>query len=597
MPKWVLKQEEANIELMSQTLRISKAMSQVLVNRGIRTKNTAIRFLNPSYSDFHDTLEMKDMRAGLEIVSRSITAGEKIVIYGDYDADGVMSTVILFKTLTRLGADVLYYIPERVEEGYGLNMSAIAGIADSGVKLIVTCDNGIASKDEIAAAHSLGMKVVVIDHHEPGFTQDDDGVRHDISPEADAVIDPKQGDCEYPFKSLCAGGLAYKFAKALYAYMGEDFAADEEEYLVFAMIATICDIVELHDENRVIVYEGLAALNRNKAVNIGLGALLDAKGYTQRQIDATAVGFIIGPCINASGRLEHARFAVDLFVSEDAEEVCRDAEWLVKLNDSRRTLTKDAFDSADAQLAASGILDDNVLVVYDASIHESVAGIVAGRLKDKYYKPAIVITEGEECLKGSARSIEGYNIFEEMYKNSDLFVRFGGHAMAAGLSIKRENVDELRRRLNTDFNLTGDDLLPKIYYDGELEIGDITYDLAKELLMLEPFGKDNRAPLFCSRNQTIQELRVIEGKNTIIMTFIPNGGYRKVKAVNFGTIAQLRQMLHEHLPAEEAEAIMAGEQRRTDLPFDLLYEIELDEYNGNVSVQMRIKDFKVSDSQ
>ena len=595
MPKWVLKQEEANIELMSQTLKISKAMAQALVNRGIRTKNTAIRFLNPSYTDLHDTLEMKDMQAGLDIVSKSITAGEKIVIYGDYDADGVMSTVILFKALSRLGADVFYYIPERVEEGYGLNMSAIQGISEMGVKLIVTCDNGIASKDEIASAKGLGMKVVVIDHHEPGFIEHDDGTRHDISPGADAVIDPKQSECGYPFKSLCAGGLAYKFAKALYAHMDEEFA-DEEEYLVFAMIATICDIVELHGENRVIVYEGLAALNRNKTVNIGLGALIEAKGYTQRQIDATAIGFIIGPCINASGRLEHARFAVDLFVSEDAKEVCEVAEWIVKLNDSRRGLTKDAFNSADSQLIESGIMDDNVLVVYDASIHESVAGIVAGRLKDKYYKPAIVITDGEECLKGSARSIEGYNIFEELYKNSDLFVRFGGHAMAAGLSIKRENLDELRKRLNADFSLTGDDLLPKIYYDGQLEVGDITYDLAKELLLLEPFGKDNRAPLFCSRGQTIQELRVIEGKNTIIMTFIPNGGYRKVKAVSFGAIEDLRQMLYQNLPEGEAAAIMAGEQRRTNLMFDLLYEIELDEYNGNVSVQMRIKDFAVSES-
>jgi len=594
MPKWVLKQEEANIELMSQTLKISKAMAQALVNRGIRTKNTAIRFLNPSYTDFHDTLEMKDMQAGLEIVSKSIAAGEKIVIYGDYDADGVMSTVILFKALSRLGADVFYYIPERVEEGYGLNMSAIQGIAEMGVELIITCDNGIASKDEIAAAKALGMKVVVIDHHEPGFIEGEDGVRYDISPGADAVIDPKQSECGYPFKSLCAGGLAYKFAKALYAHIGKEFA-DEEEYLVFAMIATICDIVELHGENRVIVYEGLAALNRNKAVNIGLGALIEAKGYTHRQIDATAIGFIIGPCINASGRLEHARFAVDLFVSEDVTEAYEAAEWIVKLNESRRGLTKDAFESADAQLAESSILDDSVLVVYDASIHESVAGIVAGRLKDKYYKPAIVITEGEECLKGSARSIEGYNIFEELYKNSDLFVRFGGHAMAAGLSINRENLDELRRRLNADFYLTGDDLLPKIYYDGQLEVGEITYDLAKELLLLEPFGKDNRAPLFCSRGQTIQELRVIEGKNTIIMTFIPNGGYRKVKAVSFGAIEDMRQMLYENLPEGEAAAIMAGEKRRTDLMFDLLYEIELDEYNGNVSVQMRIKDFMVSE--
>ncbi|MCL2616586.1 MAG: single-stranded-DNA-specific exonuclease RecJ, partial [Defluviitaleaceae bacterium] len=432
MPRWVLKREDANIELMASTLKISKVMAQVLVNRGVRTKNTALRFLNPRFEDMHDANLMKDMRAGLEIVAESIARGEKIVIYGDYDADGVMSTVILFKALSRAGADVLYYIPERVEEGYGLNMSAVNGISGSGVGLIITCDNGISATEEIAAAKALGMKVVVIDHHEPGFVEDENGTRHSVNPAADAVIDPKQADCEYPFQSLCAGGLAYKFAKALAAHMGMDFV-DEEELLILAMIATICDIVELHGENRVIARAGLQALNRNKACNIGLGALIDEKRYMQREIDATAIGFIIGPCINASGRLEHARFAVDLFTTGDADEAEEIAGWMVELNNSRREMTLAAFEAVDAQLVASGMPDDNVLVVYceGFNVHESVAGIVAGRIKDKYYKPTIVITDGESSLKGSARSVEGYNIFEELYKCRELFVRFGGHAMAA----------------------------------------------------------------------------------------------------------------------------------------------------------------------
>ncbi|MCL2851702.1 MAG: single-stranded-DNA-specific exonuclease RecJ [Defluviitaleaceae bacterium] len=597
MTKWVLRQEAANIELMSQTLKISKTMAQVMVNRGIRTKNTALRFLNPSFADMHDALEMKGMKEALEVVAQSIARCEKIVIYGDYDADGVMSTVILFKTLSRLGADVRYYIPERVEEGYGLNMTAVEGISGSRVDLIITCDNGVAAQDEIAEARKRGMKVVVIDHHEPGFVEDDTGARSDIVPDADAIIDPKQADCAYPFKSLCAGGLAYKFSKALHEYVGRPFQDERgfaEEALALAMIATICDIVDLYGENRVIVQRGLLAINRNKALNTGLGALIEAKGYTQREIDATSIGFIIGPCINASGRLEHARYAVDLFTTDDLDEARELADWLVRLNESRRGLTLSAFESADAQIGASGLPDDDVLVIYDPSIHESVAGIVAGRIKDKYYKPTIVITDSEDCLKGSARSIEGYNIFEELYKCRDLFIRFGGHAMAAGLSINRGNLDALRSRLNDGFSLAGDDLVPKMCYDSQLEIGDITYELAEELARLEPFGKSNRAPLFCSRGQKLQELRVIEAKNTVIMTLAPNGSYRKVKGISFGMVPTLRNMLQGRLSPELASAIMSGDTRRTDLLFDLLYELEIDEYNGNVSVQMRIRDMKLS---
>ncbi|MCL2618420.1 MAG: single-stranded-DNA-specific exonuclease RecJ [Defluviitaleaceae bacterium] len=597
MMKWMLQQETANIELMAQTLSISRTMAQVLVNRGIRTRNTALRFLNPALSDMHDPREMKGMEEALDIVAASIGGREKIVVYGDYDADGVMSTVILYKTLRRLGADVVYYIPERVEEGYGLNMTAVRGIAESGVDLIITSDNGIAANAEIAAAKELGLKVVVIDHHEPAFAEDADGVRRDIAPPADAIVDPKQAGCAYPFKALCAGGLAYKFSKALHERLGESFedaSGFAEEMLSLAMIATICDIVDLHGENRVIARAGLAALNRVKTRNIGLGALIDAKGYTHRLIDATAVGFIIGPCINASGRLEHARYAVDLFTTENAEEARELAGWLVSLNESRRALTLTAFESAAAKLEQDGLTGDNVLVVYDPSIHESVAGIVAGRIKDRYYKPTIVITDSEGCLKGSARSIEGYNIFEELYKCRELFLRFGGHAMAAGLSIEPGKLGELRSRLNADFALGADELVPKLTYDDRLEVHDITYELAQELAKLEPFGKANRAPLFCSLRQSLRELRVIEGKNTVIVNVSPGGSYRRVKGISFNMVPVMRQILSERLTPEQTDAIMSGETRRTDLLFDLLYELEIDEYNGNVSVQMRIKDMKLS---
>ena len=589
MPEWVHRCEKADIELMAQTLNISRVMAQVLVNRGVRTKNTALRFLNPRFEDFHDALLMRDMCTGLETVAHSIKQGEKIVIYGDYDADGVMATVILFKTLSHFGADVFYYIPQRVEEGYGLNMSAVNGVFEAGVNLIITCDNGIAALEEIAAARALGMKVVVLDHHEAVTTEEGDCTL----PAATAVIDPKQTKCKYPFKSLCAGGLAYKFSKAFYAHMGTEFDA-EEEMLVLAMIATICDIVELHGENRIISHSGLVALNRKKTLNIGLGALVEAKGYMHREIDSTAIGFIIGPCINASGRLEHARFAVDLFTTEDPEEARDLAQWLVKLNESRRDLTRASFEAVDAQLAQSKLSDLNVLVIYDKNTHESIAGIVAGRIKDKYYKPTIIITEGDDCLKGSARSVEGYNIFEELHKCRDLFVRFGGHAMAAGLSMNRQNVDELRNRLNEAFNLSGNDLVPNIYYDSQLEIDEVTYSLAQELTYLKPFGKDNRPPLFFSRAQTVTDLRVIENKNTVIMTLASYGCARKVKAIGFGIVDSLRQSLQEYMTPQEVEEIISGEIRQLRLKLDLLYELEINEYNGTVSVQMRIRHLRPS---
>jgi len=306
------------------------------------------------------------------------------------------------------------------------------------------------------------------------------------------------------------------------------------------------------------------------------------------------VGFIIGPCINASGRLEHARYAVDLFTTDDPEEARELAGWLVRLNEARRALTLSAFESADAKLGEENLLDDNVLVVYDPSIHESVAGIVAGRLKDRHYKPTIVITDSEGCLKGSARSIEGYNIFEELYKCKDLFIRFGGHAMASGLSIDREKLSDLRCRLNNAFDMQADQMVPTLAYDAELGPEDITYELADELTKLEPFGKANRAPLFCTTRQSLRELRVLEAKNTVIMTLVPNGSYKKVKAISFNLVPRLRQILQEHLSPGQAQSIMSGQTRQTSLLFDLLYELEIDTYNDNVSVQIRIKDIKLS---
>lgn len=620
MASWVLQKEQADISLMSRVLGITPTLAQVLVNRGIRTRNTALAFLQPGIfqadnaqalgiGHSQDNEKIKDIHAGLATVAQSVALGEKIVVYGDYDADGVMSTAILFKSLLRLGANVYYYIPQREEEGYGLNINAVKGLADTGARLIIACDNGISAIAEAALARKLGLKLVIIDHHEPGFTEDESGNRQDIIPEADAVIDPKQQACGYPFKHLCAAGLSYKFANLLYAHIGKALPLRErEEYLALAAVATICDIVDLCDENRELVSTGLDVINKNtypcsSPVNIGLNALIKAKSC--KSIDTHTVGFLLGPCINASGRLDHARYAVELFITQDPGEAEELAGWLVRLNEERRTITKQAFEEIDARLAQNE-KQPSVLVIYEPDIHESIAGIVAGRIKDKYHRPTIVLTktiitktppgresEEQECTsKGSARSIPGYNIFEELYKCRTLFKKFGGHPMAAGLTLPTHNIDALRELLNSGFNLSEEDLSPRFYYDAQLELPEITFGLARELALLEPYGKGNRPPLFCSRAQSPAELRIIPDKDTIIATFKTSCG-RRIKALCFGKLKDLAAQVRTAYPEANANTIMAGNIRSANLQLDMLYELEINEYNGNSSVQMRLRDFKI----
>ena len=572
--RWTLLETDADLPLMSRVLGISEITANVMANRGIRTKKTALNFLMPTMDKLHDTLSMKGVSEALELISEALEAGTKIMIYGDYDVDGIMSTVILYKVLSHAGADVDFYIPHRVEEGYGLNIAAIKHLHEAGCELLITVDNGISAIDEIAEANNLGMKVIVIDHHEPGFTQTEEA-REDILPAA-VIIDPKQAGCPYPFKELCAAGLSYKFVLAFEKYHAMSYP-NPEELLTLAAIATICDIVSLQDENRIIVRSGLARLNANKLLNPGLGSLISLRGYLDKPIDTFAVGFIIGPCLNATGRLGSAGQAVSLLLAEEAEERTRLASELCELNDARKVLTAECVNRAMEGLTPPL---DKVLVLTDPTAHESVAGIVAGRIKEATGRPTILLTQGDGAMKGSGRSVEGYNLFEALYAHRHLFTRFGGHPMAAGLTLCEDNIPILRAALNEECSLSDDDFTPAYKIDRELLPQEITLELSEEMQALAPYGKGNHEPLFVSRKLYVENCRVINDKNTLLFSFGAKNG--KLKGIAFG--------LNDAYAAAVNEA---GVRPLGGFLMDAVYMVETNVYNGVASVQMRIRDFKL----
>ena len=578
--KWNLIETDANLNLMCQVLNIKKATAAVMANRGIRSKNAALSYLNADMGHNVKILDgMKDAKRALDRIAKGIRQSERIMIYGDYDADGVMSTVILYKSLKMCGADVNFYIPHREEEGYGLNISAVEAIKGEDYDLIITCDNGVSALDEIAEAAGLGLDVIVIDHHEPGFVEQD-GIRTDVVPAAVAVVDPKQSECSYPFKELCAAGLCFRIMDAFYQYIGRPYTI-HDEMLVLAAVATVCDIVDLTGENRAIVKKGLRVFNANKNINAGLGELVKLRGYAAKPIDTFTLGFVIGPCINATGRLESAEMSVRLLISDDVNERKSLAETLSELNEERKNLTRI---STDLALEKAKQDHSTVVVLIDEQVHESIAGIVAGRVKDALYRPVIVLTKAAEpgLLKGSGRSIEGYNLFEALYANQELFTRFGGHAMAAGLTLKEENAQELRKRLNEACTLQESDLQNFLNADFELPLEEVTLELANELERLAPYGKGNREPVFITRNLKINSLRVINEKNTIIFNFEFNlGKYKNViKGIAFG----LNEVFLEEL----------GDARWQDIMLDIAHSVESNTFNGQTSVQMRVKDFRIS---
>lgn len=578
--KWLLRNKKVDLKAMSEKYRISQLLCKLMVNRDIIDENIINSYINPVYKYLHSPKTMKDVVIAVDIIKRKIQENKKIRIIGDYDVDGIISVFILYTALKKCGANVDYEIPDRIKDGYGINENIVKVAYDEGVDTIITCDNGISAIDQIQYAKDLGLTVIVTDHHDVPFIEED-GVRTFLSSQADAIINPKQIECEYKFKSICGAGVAFKLMEALYEEIGMD---KEECYklIEFVAIATVCDVVDLIDENRIFVKNGLEMLNNSK--NIGINALKKACGLEDKEITAYHLGFVIGPCLNASGRLDSAKKGLELLLMEDDEEAKNLAQEIVDLNDARKNMTKEGVDRAINIIDSTDINNDKILVVYIPDIHESLAGIVAGRVKEQYNKPTIILTKSEEGVKGSARSIEEYNMFEGLLACKELLDKFGGHPMAAGLSLQEDKVDELRIALNNKCELTDEDLTRKIMIDSSLPLEYLNLHLIEELNVLEPFGKGNAKPVFGVRDAKITKAMLLgKDKNVLKLKLLTNNNIT-IDAMIFNDLENFESKIIEKYGNEELDNLY--NKSNNNIPMDFTFYPSINEWNGNKSIQI-----------
>ena len=592
---WMLYTKKADFAGIAQKFGIDPVTARIITNRGISGEEEIEKYLHGTLADLHDPALLPGAGKAADLILQRIRSGSRIRVVGDYDIDGVCAAYILVTALRRLGADCDYDIPDRIKDGYGINEAIIRRAHEDGIDTIVTCDNGISAKSQVELAKAFGMTVVVTDHHEVPTEREESGqdaaaednkseesgrdaAAEDRKPEesrqmvppADVVIDPKLSESRYPFVEICGAVVAWKLVKLIYAAAGRP---EEEwlDWLEFAAIATVGDVMPLTDENRIIVRHGLRKIGKTE--NAGLRMLVEKTGLDPRQITAYHVGFVIGPCINAGGRLETARLALELFLSEDPEETERMAQALRDLNDRRKDMTEKAVQEA-TELVNARYSADSVLVVYLPDCHESLAGIIAGRLREQYQKPAIVLTDGTEAVKGSGRSIEGYHMFLKLTEVSDLLLKYGGHPMAAGLSLKRENVDLFREKLNENAGLSEEDFKAKIWIDVPMPLGYITEKLVEELRILEPYGQGNEKPQFALKSLYIRACRVMgKNRNVVRMTLQEQDGFA-MDALWFGN-------------GDEFERERAG--RRF---VDIIYYPDINEYGGNRSLQAVVRRYR-----
>ena len=541
MEKWIVMAKKADFQKIGKEFGIDPVVARLIRNRDVEGMDDIRSYLCGTLDDIPSPCLLKDMKKATEILSAKINAGAKIRIIGDYDIDGVTATYILLTGLKRLGANVDTYIPDRIKDGYGLHSQLVEKAAADGVDTIVTCDNGIAASQEIALAKKGGMTVIVTDHHEIPYEDTEQGRVWTI-PQADAVINPKQPGCEYPNKNICGAVVAWKLIWSLY----ETYGIDRDEILEFseaAAVATVGDVMDLQGENRIIVKEGLKRLPHTG--NQGFQALIEANGLTGERITAYHVGFVLGPCINASGRLDTASRALSLLCTKNWDQAAKAAGDLVALNQSRKAMTEEGRDKAVDLIEQSGLSKDRVLVVYLPECHESLAGIIAGRLREKYYKPVFVLTKAENGVKGSGRSIEAYSMYEELVKCSDLLEQFGGHPMAAGLSLKEENVEIFRRKLNELCTLTESELTPKITIDVPMPISYLSRELTEQLSVLEPFGKGNTKPLFAQKGLRVLNLRILGKNQNVAKMKLVDASGASVDAVYFGQALEFQSYVQQ----------------------------------------------------
>ncbi len=586
MEKWFIKNKGIDPLKIAKDLDIDEIISKILINRGIIDYNDINLFLNPNLEKLHSPKLMVDIELGANILKAKIEEKKRIRIVGDFDVDGVISVYILYISLKKLGAIVDFTIPDRVQDGYGINNQIIEEAKKDGIDTIITCDNGISAIEQVKRAKELGLTVIITDHHDLPYIEED-GVKKYTIPEADAVINPKRIDCNYPFKLLCGAGVAYKLICCLDSLFGIN--PDETQLLLeFVAIATVCDVVDLVDENRIIVKKGLELINSTK--NIGLKNLIIESGIDNKDITAYHLGFVIGPTINASGRLESAILALELLMEEEEDKSIEMAKNLRNINEERKKMTQDGLQKVMEIIEKSSMKEDKILVIYEPEIHESIAGIIAGRIKELYYKPTIVLTKGLEGVKGSARSIEEYNMFEEMTKCKDILNRFGGHPMAAGLSLDEENISILRENLNSYTTLTAEDLIPKIYIDMGLPMEYINYELVNDLKTLEPFGKGNPKPIFGEKNLKINKLSVLGKNKNVLKLEIESKVGTTMEAMYFGDVESFQNTLIEKYGNEEMDKLYKG--IKNQVLIDIIYNPNINEYMGNSKLQLIIQKFR-----
>lgn len=574
MEKWFVAMKKADFNGIAEKYQISPIIARLMRNRDVIGDEAIDFYLNGTVEDLYDGLLMKDMDRAVDILKEKIEEGKKIRVIGDYDIDGVNATYILQQGLVGLGADVDTDIPDRIKDGYGLNQMLIDRALEDDVDTIITCDNGIAAMSEIAYGKENGMTIVVTDHHEVPYLEEN-GEKKYLLPPADAVVDPHRADCEYPFKGLCGAAVAYKLVEVLYRVSGK--SEQEVEHLQESLmenvaIATIGDVMDLVGENRVFVKKGLELLKTTK--NEGLHALMQCTGVDTANLNTYHIGFMIGPCINAGGRLDTAKRALELLNASNRREAVTLAADLKELNDSRKEMTEEGVEEAVRQIESSSWKDDQVLVVYLPECHESIAGIIAGRIKERYYRPTFVLTKGETGVKGSGRSIEAYDMFAEMSRCRELFTKFGGHKLAAGLSLEEEKVEVFRKRINELADLTEEDLQMKVSIDMRLPFPYINEELIHELKILEPFGKGNGKPLFAESKLRVIQPRIFGKNRNVLKCRLEDQQGNQMEAVYFGEVEDcLRQM--------EKKQIMS-----------FTYYPSINEYMGRRTIQLTIVNYQ-----
>lgn len=589
MEKWFVAAKKADFDAWSKKFNITPVTARIIRNRDIFSEEEVEKYLNGTFLDMYPPETMLDMEDAAAIIEEQLKSGKKMRVIGDYDVDGITASHILTKGLRALSADVDTVIPHRMQDGYGLNDRLIEQAYEDGIRTIVTCDNGIAAAPQIALAAEKKITVVVTDHHEVPY-HEEDGVRTKILPPAAAVVDPKREDCTYPFKNICGAVVAYKLIELLLRRSELEPAEKQallDEFIQLAAVATVCDVMDLLDENRIIVKEGLKRIHQNPC--LGLKALIEVNGIEPGKLSAYHLGFVIGPCLNATGRLDTATRALELLAAPDVRSAVTIAGELKEMNDSRKTMTLMGLEQASKYVEEHHMDEDKVLVIYLPDCHESLAGIIAGRIREKYGKPAFVLTKGEEGVKGSGRSIETYHMYDAMTACKELFTKYGGHKMAAGLSMEEENVPVLRRRLNEACTLTEEDFIPKIHIDVPMPLAYATKELAEELSVLEPFGTANPKPLFACKNVSFLTGKKLGAKGNFAKYRVLHEN-REYEVVYFGGLDKFHDFLDEKFGAGAAEKLYQY-GNRCGYELSVTYQLGLNSYMGKTEVQVVMQNY------